>query len=112
MLKLVIAMFLSLAALPASVAYAAPAKGNTLLNYLRLTPKDIVAVSENNALKVGKVTPGSHIPIVAEEAFLELGLSHALLLAWNYVDFFLKNSAFIQRGGKFLVPLPEPTLRP
>ncbi|MSO92283.1 MAG: class I SAM-dependent methyltransferase [Rhodospirillales bacterium] len=93
-------------------AFAAPAKGNTLLNYLRMTPADIVAVSENNALKVGKVTPGSHIPIVAEDAFLRLGVSHALLLAWNYVDFFLKNSAFIQQGGRFLVPLPEPTLRP
>ncbi len=93
-------------------AYGAPAKGNTLLNCLDLTPKEIVAVAENNALKVGKVTPGAHIPIVDDAAFLGLGITHALLLTWNYLDFFLTNSEFVKRGGKFIVPLPEPTIRP
>ena len=65
-------------------AFGAPAKGNTLLNYLGLTSDDIIAVSDNNELKVGKVTPGTHIPIVDDAAFLRTGVSHALLLAWNY----------------------------
>jgi hypothetical protein len=93
-------------------AYGAPAKGNTLLNYLGVGPDDIVCVSENNELKVGKVTPGTHLPIVDDGAFLERGITHALLLAWNYLDFFLEQSEFVKQGGRFVVPLPAPAIRP
>lgn len=93
-------------------AYCAPAKGNTLLNYLGATKDDIFAVSENNTLKIGKLTPGSHIPIIADEALLTTGCRHALLLAWNYADFFLANAAFVKQGGRFIIPLPEPVIRP
>lgn len=93
-------------------AFGAPAKGNTLLNFLGLTSEDIVAVSDNNELKVGKVTPGTHIPIVDDAAFLRTGVSHALLLAWNYAPFFLENAEFIKQGGKFIIPLPTPEIRP
>ncbi|OAN55035.1 class I SAM-dependent methyltransferase [Magnetospirillum moscoviense] len=93
-------------------AYGAPAKGNTLLNYLKLGPSDIEMVAENNALKVGKVTPGSHIPIVGDDSFLASGIDTALLLTWNYLDFFLGNSDFIKKGGKFIVPLPDVKIVP
>jgi SAM-dependent methyltransferase len=93
-------------------AYCAPAKGNTLLNYLELDTSQIKFVSENNDLKIGKLTPGTHIPIVSDLDFIDAGISHALLLAWNYADFFIKNSDFIKQGGKFLVPLPEPVIYP
>lgn len=92
--------------------FGAPAKGNTLLNFLGLTATDIVAIAENNELKIGKVTPGSHIPIVSDDEFMRLGISHAILLSWNYAAFFLKNSKFIRDGGKFIVPLPELCVRP
>ena len=92
--------------------YAAPAKGNTLLNYLGLGPGDIAAISENNAEKVGKVTPGAHIPIVGDTEFMDMGIDVSLLLAWNYADFFVENSDFAKNGGRFLVPLPEPVMRP
>ncbi len=93
-------------------AFGAPAKGNTLLNYLGLGPDDIVAVCENNRLKVGKVTPGTHIPIIDDPAFLARGVSHALLLAWNYAPFFLESAEFVKEGGKFIVPLPHPEILP
>lgn len=93
-------------------AFCAPAKGNTLLNYLGLGPETIMAVSDNNDLKIGKVTPGTHIPIIDDDAFIALGVSHALLLAWNYMDFFLEKADFIKQGGKFIVPLPEPGIKP
>lgn len=93
-------------------AFGAPAKGNTLLNSLGLSGDDIVAAAENNDLKIGKLTPGSHIPVVDDDTFLEADVSHALLLAWNYTDYFLANAAFIKSGGKFIIPLPEPHIRP
>ena len=93
-------------------AYSAPAKGNTLLNYLKLEKDQIQLVSENNELKIGKLTPGTHIPIISDPEFIEAGITHALLLSWNYVDFFVKNTDFIKQGGKFIVPLPQPVIRP
>ncbi|WP_291724514.1 class I SAM-dependent methyltransferase [Magnetospirillum sp. 64-120] len=93
-------------------AYCAPAKGNTLLNYLGVGPDDIFAVSENNDLKIGKLTPGTHIPVISDQDLLDSKTGYALLLAWNYLDFFLAHSDFIKAGGRFIVPLPEPVIRP
>jgi hypothetical protein len=93
-------------------AFSAPAKGNTLLNAAGFTAEDIEAASENNRLKIGKLAPGSHIPIISDEEFLERGFDTAVLLSWNYADFFVENAEFVKRGGRFLVPLPFPTFRP
>ena len=93
-------------------AYGAPAKGNTLLNYVGLTTREIGCVAENSKIKQGLLTPGSHIPIVSDEEFLSRMPEYALLLTWNYLDFFLKNSDYIKQGGKFIVPIPSPRIVP
>ena len=93
-------------------AYGAPAKGNTMLNYLKLNSKLITAVADNTPLKIGKFTPGSHIPIVSDSEFEKLGIEYALLLSWNYVDFFVNNSSYIKRSGKFIVPFPKINIVP
>jgi hypothetical protein len=92
--------------------YGAPAKGNTLLNYVGLTAQEIECVAETSKIKQGLLTPGSHIPIVSEEEFLSRMPQYALLLTWNYLDFFLKNSDYIKKGGRFIVPLPAPRIVP
>ena len=86
--------------------YGAPAKGNTMLNYLGLTQKELIAVADNTPIKIGKLTPGTHLPVVSDEEFMRLQISHALLLTWNYAKFFLENSDFINKGGKFIIPFP------
>lgn len=93
-------------------AYGAPAKGNTLLNYFELDKNIIPYVADTNPLKQGMVTPGTHIPIVSEEEFLRHQPDYALLLSWNYLDFFLTHSEYIRRGGRFIVPLPSPIIKP
>jgi len=93
-------------------AFGAPAKGNTMLNYLGVNSDLIIAVADNTPLKIGKFTPGSHIPIVSDEKFEQLGIKYALLLSWNYLDFFIKNSNFIKRSGKFIVPFPKIKITP
>ena len=92
--------------------YGAPAKGSTLLNYFGLTEHDIEFIAETNQEKLGHLTPGSHIPIISEEEFLRQMPEYALLLTWNYLDFFLQKSEYIKKGGKFLVPLPKPQIVP
>jgi hypothetical protein len=92
--------------------FGAPAKGNTLLNYYNLNSDIIDFVSDNSITKQGKYTPGSKIKIVSDEFILKKNYKYALLLSWNYKEFFLKNSKFIKKGGKFIVPLPYPKIIP
>jgi len=92
--------------------YGAPAKGNTLLNYFNITTEQVGYIAETNELKQGLLAPGSHIPIVSEELFLERMPEYALLLSWNYLDFFLEKSEYIQKGGRFIVPMPDPRIIP
>ena len=87
-------------------------KGNTMLNFLGLDKNQIKAVADNTPLKIGKLTPGTHIPIVTDEEFEKLNVNYALLLTWNYLEFFLDNSSFIKSGGKFIVPFPKPEIFP
>jgi len=44
--------------------------------------------------------------------FLKENYDYALLLSWNYKDYFLENSDYIKNGGKFIIPLPEPQIHP
>lgn len=92
--------------------YGAPAKGSTLLNYLDLPPGTIESIAETNERKIGKVTPGSHVPIVSDEIFLQDPPPYAVLFTWNYLDYFLTHSEYVKRGGRFVVPIPTPRIEP
>jgi SAM-dependent methyltransferase len=89
-------------------AYGAPAKGATLLNSFGIGPALVQQGVERNKMKVGLAIPGVRIPIAAEEAG-EVPDAY-LVLAWNFIGEFLKNSAniaFLQGGGEFIVPVPR-----
>jgi D-mycarose 3-C-methyltransferase len=91
------------------VGYGAPAKGNTLLNYCKIGPKFLDYLIDTTPAKQGKYSPGMHIPVVSPEKFYKDPPDYALMLAWNYKEEILKKeSKFIENGGKFIVPIPEP----
>lgn len=88
-------------------AYGAPAKGSTLLTFLRLGPADIDFVADRSPLKQGRLTPGSRIPITGAEHILEAMPDCLVLLAWNFKDEILaQQEEYRRRGGRFLLPLP------
>lgn len=88
-------------------ALGAPLKGSTLLNYCGIGPDLVQLATEVNQFKIGKLTPGTHIPIV-EESTLKKQPDYYLLLSWNFLDFFREKYAdYLQSGGKFIVPHPE-----
>ncbi len=85
----------------------APVKGSTLLNYARIGPELVSLTTEVNIHKMGKLTPGTHIPIV-DESSLTSQPDYYLVLSWNFLDFFVeKYRSFLQAGGRFIVPNPE-----
>jgi len=88
-------------------ALGAPLKGSTLLNYCGIGPDLVQLVTEVNQFKIGKLTPGTHIPIV-EESSLAKQPDYYLLLSWNFLDFFRSKYAdYLKSGGKFIVPHPD-----
>lgn len=88
-------------------ALGAPLKGSTLLNYYGVGPDLIDCATEVNQFKIGRLTPGTHIPIVHEKE-LTRQPDYYLLLSWNFLDFFReKYRPFLAAGGKFIVPHPE-----
>ena len=78
-----------------------------MLNCLNLNKKYLQFTSENNIKKINKYTPGTHIKIISDDKFLKKKIDYALLLSWNYADFFIKNSEYKKRGGKFIIPFPK-----
>lgn len=88
-------------------ALGAPLKGSTLLNYCDIGPDLVTLATEVNPFKIGRFTPGTHIPIVYENSIMEQP-DYYLILSWNFLDFFIeKNVDFLRAGGKFIVPHPE-----
>jgi hypothetical protein len=91
--------------------YGAPAKGNTLLNYYKIGPDTLEYLADRNSLKQGKLSPGMHIPVVSPEKILETQPDYLLILAWNFGDEIMEQQAeFKRRGGKFILPIPEPRI--
>ena len=92
-------------------AYGAAAKGATLLNYVRFEPGTIEYVVDRNPHKVGKYMPGVRLPIRAVYDLLIDRPDYVLILAWNFASEIIEqNREYVERGGRFIVPLPEPVI--
>jgi SAM-dependent methyltransferase len=91
--------------------YGAPAKGNTLLNYFGIGPNQLDFLVDRNPLKQGLYSPGMKIPVRSPEAIEVEHPDILMVLAWNFFDEIREQqSDFVARGGRFLVPLPQPIL--
>jgi hypothetical protein len=89
--------------------YAASAKSTTLLNYCGLEPSRVKYVVDTTPHKIGRVTPGTGIPVVAPGDRPDPDVY--LLLSWNYLPGVLRRERqFIDGGGRFLVPIPTPVI--
>ncbi|HEX8129461.1 MAG TPA: class I SAM-dependent methyltransferase [Pyrinomonadaceae bacterium] len=88
--------------------YGASAKGSTLLNYFGLGRETLDFVVDRSTVKQGYYTPGTHLLIRAPEVLLAEMPDYVLLLTWNFADEILaQQSAYRERGGRFILPIPE-----
>lgn len=88
--------------------YGASAKGSTLLNYFGIGRDVLDFVVDRSTVKQGRYTPGTRLEISDPSRLIDEQPDYCLLLTWNFVDEILSQQAqYRQRGGKFIVPIPE-----
>lgn len=88
--------------------YGASTRGNTLLQFYGLNNELIKAAADRNPSKWGKKIVGSEIPIISEEQARLDNPDYFLVLPWYFLDEFKKREKeYLQKGGKFIVPLPK-----
>jgi len=107
-----VGLLTGLQAARATVAgYGAPAKGNTLLNYCGIRPELLPYTVDKNPRKVGRYTPGTHIPVLAVDAVIARQPDYLLILAWNFAQEIMEQQdVYRRRGGRFIVPIPRPEI--
>lgn len=89
-------------------AYGAPAKATTLTHHFGIGRDVVEYVVDDNPLKHGTCLPGNGIPVVPSSRLDEDPPDFLLVLAWNFADSIVnKCSSFKERGGRFIIPLPE-----
>lgn len=93
------------------VGYGAAAKANTLLCWCPDVADRLEVIFDRSPMKQDKLTPGTHIPVEAPDAWPEHDATHMVILAWNFArEIRRQMSAFGEAGGEFVVPIPEPEI--
>jgi hypothetical protein len=63
---------------------------------------------DDNPIRHGLYSPGHHLPVLPSEALYSRKVDSVVVLAWAYFEPIRhKHQAFLNRGGHFIIPLPE-----
>ena len=90
------------------ICYGAPAKGNTLLNYCKISKDLIDYTVDKNPNKQNLFLPGTHIPIFSPEKIKETKPDFILILPWNLQDEIINELHYVKSWGcQFIIPMPE-----
>lgn len=89
--------------------YGASPTATTLMYAFQL-PDRLAYLVDDNPIKHGLLSPGRHLPVYPSTELATRRPVLTVILAWNYAEPILRrNEAYLNSGGKFLIPLP--TLR-
>jgi SAM-dependent methyltransferase len=95
------------------VAYGAPAKGNTLLNYCGVRTDFIDYAVDRSPHKQGLFLPGTHIPIFCPDKIRETKPDYLLILPWNLKEEIMQQMAYVRDwNSRFVTLIPEVTIYP
>ncbi|MDY6905770.1 MAG: class I SAM-dependent methyltransferase [Thermodesulfobacteriota bacterium] len=88
--------------------YGASTKGNTILQFCGIDKQLVPKAADRNVEKWGARTPATGIEIISEEAARTDRPDYFLALPWHFMNVFQeREAAFLSRGGRFIVPLPN-----
>ena len=88
--------------------YAATSKSTTILNYAKIDDRLLEYICDTTPIKIGKFSPGMHVPIKSYYEFAKNYPDFAVLFGWNHAkEIMAKEKDFVRRGGKWIVFVPE-----
>ena len=83
--------------------YAASAKSCTVLNYCNIGTDFIDYIADSTNEKIGKFSPGKHIPIVSIDYYKKNPPDYTVLFSWNHKKEILsKEKKYTANGGKWI----------
>ena len=86
--------------------YGATSKSTTILNYCRIGRNLIDCIFDTTPDKIGKYSPGMHIPIKDYKNFYKKFYTYSFLFAWNHKrEIEKKEKNYLQSGGKWITHL-------
>lgn len=88
-------------------AFAASAKGNTLLNCAGLTCGSISYIVDETPEKIGKYSPGTFIPVVSMLDMKKNPPDYLVILSWNFKEEIMRKCKDAGYTGKFIIPIPH-----
>lgn len=89
-------------------AYGATSKSTTIYNFVKIDQSLISCIYDNSFSKIGKLSPGAHIPIVEESEFGKNPPDVTFLAAWNHEEEILdRNKKYSESGRRWLTHLPK-----
>ena len=93
------------------IGYGASGRATIHLNFCDFGPGIIEYIIDASPERYGRFVPGTRNPIYSPEILQEDKPDYALLFAYNYLSEIInKEKTFLERGGKFIVPVPEPKI--
>lgn len=87
-------------------AFAASAKGNTLLNSTEMNTDIIRYILDETPEKIGKFSPGTGIPIVNIENLVKDPPDYLIILSWNFKEEIISKLRKMYKG-KYIIPIPN-----
>jgi len=88
--------------------YGASTKGNTVLQYYKINKKKVPFAAERSPEKWEKYTIGSGIKIISEKRARKLNPDYFFVTPWGFIDeFVIRESDWLKKGGKFILPFPK-----
>jgi hypothetical protein len=66
-----------------------------------------VFIQDMTPAKIGKASPGMHVPVVSRSHFLENPPAYTVNFAWNYrAAIEEKEAAYVRSGGRWIYHVP------
>ena len=91
--------------------YGASGKGQALMQYCKIDNKLIDYVFDKSKLKQTRFTPGTNIKILDPKFIIRKKVDFLIILSWNIKkEIIRQENLFSKKGGKFIVPFPNPRI--